>query len=45
MRPGRRSPTTAAELADARSLRRQTDALRRALADLNRQIAAAQDRL
>jgi hypothetical protein len=28
------------ELADARSLRRQTDALRRALADLDRQIAA-----
>lgn len=35
----------AAELADARSLRRQTDALRRALADLDRQIAAERDRL
>jgi hypothetical protein len=35
----------AAELADARSLRRQTDALRRPLADLDRQIAAARDRL
>jgi len=32
----------AAELAESRSLRRQTDALRRALADLDRQIAAAQ---
>jgi hypothetical protein len=31
----------AAELAEARSLRRQTDALRRALADLDRQIAIA----
>lgn len=31
----------AAELAESRSLRRQTDALRRALADLDRQIAAA----
>jgi hypothetical protein len=31
------------ELADARSLRRQTDALRRALADLDRQIAAERD--
>ena len=30
-----------AELAESRSLRRQTDALRRALADLDRQIAAA----
>jgi hypothetical protein len=29
------------ELADSRSLRRQTDALRRALADLDRQIAVA----
>jgi hypothetical protein len=35
----------AAELADARSLRRQTDALRRALADLDRQIAAERDHL
>lgn len=35
----------AIELADARSLRRQTDALRRALADLDRQIAAERDRL
>lgn len=34
-----------AELADARSLRRQTDALRRALADLDRQIASEQNRL
>jgi hypothetical protein len=34
----------AAELAESRSLRRQTDALRRALADLDRQIAAARDR-
>jgi hypothetical protein len=33
----------AAELADGRSLRRQTDALRRALADLDRQIAAARE--
>jgi hypothetical protein len=33
----------AAELADARSLRRQTDALRRALADLDRQIASEQN--
>lgn len=32
----------AAELAESRSLRRQTDALRRALADLDRQIAAVQ---
>lgn len=32
----------AAELSESRSLRRQTDALRRALADLDRQIAAAQ---
>lgn len=31
----------AAELAESRSLRRQTDALRRALADLDRQIAVA----
>ena len=31
----------AAELAEGRSLRRQTDALRRALADLDRQIATA----
>lgn len=30
----------AAELAESASLRRQTDALRRALADLDRQIAA-----
>ncbi len=29
------------ELAEGRSLRRQTDALRRALADLDRQIATA----
>lgn len=29
------------ELAESRSLRRQTDALKRALADLDRQIAAA----
>lgn len=34
----------AEELADGRSLRRQTDALRRALADLDQQIAAARDR-
>ena len=34
----------AAELAESRSLRRQTDALRRALADLDRQIAVAQER-
>jgi hypothetical protein len=34
----------AGELADARSLRRQTDALRRALADLDGQIVAARDR-
>jgi hypothetical protein len=34
-----------AELADGRSLRRQTDALRRALADLDRQIATQRDRL
>jgi hypothetical protein len=34
----------AAELADSRSLRRQTDALRRALADLDRQIASEQNR-
>jgi hypothetical protein len=34
----------AAELAESQSLRRQTDALRRALADLDRQIAAARDR-
>jgi hypothetical protein len=33
----------AGELADGRALRRQTDALRRALADLDRQIAAARD--
>lgn len=33
------------ELADARSLRRQTDALRRALADLDRQIGSEQNRL
>jgi hypothetical protein len=33
-----------AELADARSLRRQTDALRRALTDLDDQIAAARQR-
>ena len=30
------------ELAEGRSLRRQADALRRALADLDRQIASAQ---
>lgn len=35
----------AAELAEGRSLRRQADALRRALADLDRQIAAERDRL
>jgi hypothetical protein len=34
----------AAELAESQSLRRQTDALRRALADLDSQIAAARDR-
>jgi len=34
----------AAELAESRSLRRQTDALQRALADLDRQIAAARHR-
>lgn len=34
----------AAELAEARSLRRQTDALRRALADLDHQIASARER-
>jgi hypothetical protein len=33
------------ELADARALRRQTDALRRALADLDRQIAAERERI
>ncbi|MDQ1490102.1 MAG: hypothetical protein QOJ23_2616 [Actinomycetota bacterium] len=32
------------ELADGRALRRQTDALRRALADLDRRIAAERDR-
>ncbi len=32
----------AEELAESRLLRRQTDALRRALVDLDRQIAAAQ---
>ena len=31
------------ELAESQSLRRQTDALRRALADLDRQIADARD--
>ena len=35
----------AGELADARSLRRQTDALRRALGDLDRRIAPERDRL
>jgi hypothetical protein len=35
----------AAELADARSLRRQTDALRRALVDLDRQIETERNRL
>jgi hypothetical protein len=35
----------AAELAESQSLRRQTDALRRALADLDRQIATERDRL
>ena len=35
----------AAELAESRSLRRQTDALRRALADRDRQIAAAHGQL
>lgn len=34
----------AAELAEAKSLRRQTDALRRGLADLDRQIAAVRER-
>ena len=34
----------AAEVAESRSLRRQTEALRRALADLDRQITAARDR-
>ena len=34
----------AEELAESRSLRRQTDALRRALADLDGQIAAARER-
>ena len=34
-----------AELAESRSLRRQTEALRRALADLDRRIAAERDRL
>jgi hypothetical protein len=34
----------AGELAESKSLRRQTDALRRALADLDRQIADARDR-
>ena len=34
-----------AELADSASLRRQTEALRRALADLDRRIAAQRDRL
>jgi hypothetical protein len=33
----------AKELADGRSLRRQTDGLRRAPADLDRQIAAERD--
>jgi len=33
----------ALELAESQSLRRQTDALRRALADLDRQIADARD--
>ena len=33
------------ELAESRSLRRQTDALRRALADLDGQIATARERL
>jgi hypothetical protein len=35
----------AAELAEARSLRRQADALRRALAELDDRIAAERDRL
>ena len=35
----------AAELAEAATLRRQTEALRRALADLDRRIAAERDRL
>jgi hypothetical protein len=34
-----------AELAESQSLRRQTEALRRALADLDRQIAVERDRL
>jgi hypothetical protein len=34
----------AEELAESRSLRRQTDALRRALVDLDGQIAAARER-
>jgi hypothetical protein len=34
-----------AELAESQSLRRQTEALRRALADLDRRIAAERDRL
>jgi hypothetical protein len=34
-----------AELADSASLRRQTEALQRALADLDRRIAAERDRL
>jgi hypothetical protein len=34
-----------AELADARSLRRQADALRRALVELDGRIAAVRDRL
>jgi hypothetical protein len=34
-----------AELADARSLRRQADALRRALVELDGRIAAERDRL
>ena len=33
------------ELADSQSLHRQTDALRRALADLDRRIAAAREAL
>jgi hypothetical protein len=35
----------AEELAESRSLRRQTEALRRALTDLDGQIAAARERL
>ena len=35
----------AEELAESRSLRRQTEGLHRALADLNRRIAAERDRL